>query len=225
MRSLPLLLLLLLATSHQVHGEPDPYEVGVLYWSKTIEGQVAMRVGFEREIARVDSRARAAGARGIELVRRVAGDGAAGIENQIRQMKALLARRPDLLVVQPTDNAALAKELVAANRLGVPVIAYDQYISGRGRLLSYVTSDNHQAGYLNGEYVASLFPDQRPIKLVLVDYPHVSSTVERVDGFLDGLLRQLQGSDREKLAPEVTSPFEFAAVAKMPTPPVHSPVD
>ena len=44
-------------------------------------------------------------------------------------------------------------------------------------------------------------------------------------GFLGGLLRQLQGSDREKLAPEVTSPFEFAAVAKMPTPPVHSPVD
>lgn len=200
----PLLLLLLCFSCALARAEEQgPFELGVLYWSKTIKGQVAMRVGFEREIARVNSSALAAKERTIQLMTRVAGDGPAGIENQIRQMKELLNLRPDLLVVQPTDNAALAKCLVRANELGVPVIAYDQYISGRGRLLSYLTSDNYQAGFLNGEYVASLFPAKRKIKLVLVDYPHVSSTVERVDGFLDGLRAYQQRFEILKIYPAV----------------------
>ncbi|MEJ2426118.1 MAG: sugar ABC transporter substrate-binding protein, partial [Candidatus Thiodiazotropha sp.] len=80
----------------------------------------------------------------------------------------------------------LAAPLRDANRLNVPVIAYDQYISG-GRLTAYTTSDNRQAGYLDGEYLAGLFPNRQEVRLILVEYPHVSSTVERLNGFLDAL--------------------------------------
>lgn len=73
-----------------------------------------------------------------------------------------------------------------ANSQKIPVVAYDQYISG-GHLASYLTSDNYQAGYLDGEYVAAAFPDTHTLRLILVDYPLVSSTVERVNGFLDAL--------------------------------------
>ena len=85
-----------------------------------------------------------------------------------------------------TDNAALGDPLIKANAKNIPVVAYDQYIR-RGKLDSYLTSDNHQAGFLDGEYIASHFPDDKELKLVLVEYPHVSSTVERVNGFLDAL--------------------------------------
>lgn len=37
---------------------------------------------------------------------------------------------------------------------------------------------------LGGEYVASRFAKDRRLRLVLVEYPQVSSTVERLDGFL-----------------------------------------
>lgn len=103
-------------------------------------------------------------------------------------MTALVKSGVDLILVQPTDNAALAQPLRAANRARIPVVAYDQYING-GELAAYRTSDNYQAGYLDGEYIASRFPTDHELRIVLVEYPHVSSTVERVNGFLDAFDR------------------------------------
>lgn len=168
---------------------PPPFRIGALYWSMNIPGQVAMRKGLEEEAARINSVAKSSGERGVELLPAVAGDGPSGIENQIAQMNAMVAAKPDVIIVQPTDNAALAAPLKAANLAGIPVVAYDQYISG-GKLAAYITSDNRQAGYLGGEYMASGFPDRKPLRLVLVEYPLVSSTVERLNGFLDALRDQ-----------------------------------
>ncbi|RDH83096.1 MAG: sugar ABC transporter substrate-binding protein [endosymbiont of Galathealinum brachiosum] len=160
--------------------------IGVLYWSMNIPGQVAMRDGLELEADMINDRSLSNGLPRVELLKRVAGDGQKGIEKQISQMYELIKLKPDAIIVQPTDNVALVDPLREANRQNIPVIAYDQYISG-GELSGFITSDNEQAGYLNGEYVASHFPDDQKIKLILVEYPHVSSTVERLNGFLDSL--------------------------------------
>lgn len=178
------IVLLLLSCSTVVTAKD--FRVGVLYWSMNIPGQVAMRKGLEREVEAINTTARSNGNPLITLEARVAGDGEAGIENQVRQMNELIAMRVDLIVVQPTDNAALAAPLRAANQAKIPVVAYDQYISG-GTLAAYRTSDNAQAGFLDGEYICSRFSTNQEIRLVLVEYPHVSSTVERLNGFLDAL--------------------------------------
>ena len=162
------------------------FRVGVLYWSGNIPGQVAMSKGLEAEARRINAEAVAKGRPTVKLLIRTAGDGNSGIENQIRQMKALIQDKVDLLIVQPTDNAALAEPLRMANKAGIPVVAYDQYISG-GTLAAYRTSDNYQAGYLDGEYIASRFSKTKELRIVLVEYPYVSSTVERVNGFLEAL--------------------------------------
>lgn len=163
-----------------------PLKIGVLYWSMNIPGQVAMRKGLEAEARKINHTAAKTGAPAVELLPYVAGDGREGIERQIVQMQKLIRLKPAAIIVQPTDNAALAGALREANKSGVPVVAYDQYISG-GRLAAYITSDNYQAGYLNGEYIASRSKGRQPVRLVLVNYPHISSTVERVTGFLDAL--------------------------------------
>jgi len=159
------------------------FRIGVLYWSGNIPGQVAMRRGLEAEAEAIN--ALESGPR-VTLLPAVAGDGEAGRRRQIEQMKELLRARPDAIIVQPTDNDALTPQLRRANALGIPVIAFDQYISG-GRLAAYITSNNRQAGTLDGEYIAARFPDDHELRLVLVEYPRVSSTVERLDGFLDAL--------------------------------------
>lgn len=185
-----LVFMLLAICCHAVLAEDgavvEPLRIGVLYWSMNIPGQVAMRKGLEAEAERINSTAGEGGDRQVKLLPEVAGDGASGVERQIAQMQAMVTAKPDVIIVQPTDNAALAAPLKAANVAGIPVVAYDQYISG-GRLAAYVTSDNWQAGYLDGEYLAAQFPGAAPLRLVLVEYPLVSSTVERVNGFLDGL--------------------------------------
>ncbi|MEF3191698.1 MAG: substrate-binding domain-containing protein [Campylobacterales bacterium] len=164
------------------------FKVGVLYWSMNIPGQVAMRQGLEAEAKKINKEAAVKGKRGVELFTYVAGDGIEGMERQIGQMYEAIRQKPDILIVQPTDNAALAKPLLEANRLGIPVVAYDQYIS-QGKLASFLTSDNYMAGWLDGEYIASLYPDSKTILVALVEYPHVSGPVDRVEGFLDALKR------------------------------------
>lgn len=154
--------------------------IGVLYWSETIEGQRAMRRGVEAE-----ARALAPDG-GLELVPLVAGDGPEGQRRQLEQMRQLLALGVDGILVQPTDTLVLGPALREANDAGVPVVAYDQYIEG-GALTAFVTSDNRQAGRLGGEYVAHRRPGDAPLKLVVVEYPQVSSTVERLDGFFEAL--------------------------------------
>lgn len=180
------LLAVLALSSAAWAADTGGYRIGVLFWSMDIPGQVAMRQGLEAEAGRINTAAKASGAPGGALEIRVAGDGEQGIENQIRQMHELIAARVDAIIVQPTDNAALVEPLLAANKAGIPVVAYDQYIS-KGELAAFRTSDNQQAGALGGEYVAARFKDKPELRLVLVEYPHVSSTVERVNGFLDAL--------------------------------------
>lgn len=162
------------------------FRIGVLYWSMNIPGQVAMRKGLENEADKINHEASSKAKNTVKLEAKVAGDGESGIENQIRQMKELINEKVDIIIVQPTDNAALSGALQDANKAGIPVVAYDQYISG-GKLAAYRTSDNYQAGYLDGEYISSKFPDEKQIRLILVEYPHVSSTVERVNGFIDAI--------------------------------------
>jgi len=169
----------------------DKVKIAVLYWSMNIPGQVAMAKGLEQEVVKINKHASFNNLPEIDLVKYVAGDGESGVKRQIKQMNDAIKLNPKVIIVQPTDNAALAQPLRLANKKNIPVVTYDQYISG-GKLAAYVTSNNHQAGYLNGEYIASLFDKDKIIKLILVEYPLVSSTVERLNGFLDALRDQKQ---------------------------------
>ncbi|AZZ36643.1 sugar ABC transporter substrate-binding protein [Bdellovibrio sp. qaytius] len=167
------------------------YRVGVLYWSMNIEGQVAMRKGVEEVALQLNQDLKKSNDH-IKLIPYVAGDGEAGVANQIKQMDQMIDKdNVDIIIVQPTDNAALVAPLLKANAKKIPVVAYDQYIV-KGEIASYITSNNYQAGYLDGEYLASMFADDYEMKLVLVEYPKVSSTVERVDGLMDALKTEKQ---------------------------------
>ncbi|WII71095.1 substrate-binding domain-containing protein [Bdellovibrio sp. 22V] len=158
------------------------WDVAVLYWSMKIEGQVAMRKGFEEEINRFNGK----GKDKINLISYVGGEGRKGILNQVVQFDEALKKSPHAIVIQPTDNSALGRGLQTANEKKIPVIAYDQYIVN-GVLESFITSDNYQAGRDNGDYIDGLFDRNQEIRLVVFEYPKVSSTIDRVDGFFDAL--------------------------------------
>ncbi|UYL08252.1 substrate-binding domain-containing protein [Bdellovibrio sp. SKB1291214] len=160
------------------------WNVTVLYWSMKIEGQVAMRKGLEEQVQVFNSAHK--GKQQIKLTSYVAGEGRKGVENQAEQMQQALKDKPDAIIVQPTDNSTLVSGLKEANTLNIPVIAFDQYIVN-GELASYITSANYAAGRENGAYISSLFGSERVIKIAVFEYPSVSATTERVDGFFDSL--------------------------------------
>ncbi|MBO9539398.1 sugar ABC transporter substrate-binding protein [bacterium] len=167
-------------------GAAPPYVIGVVYWSMAIPGQVAMRHGLEAAAAEIN---RSRPARPVRLIPFVGGDGETGIRNQIAAMARLVKLRPDAIILQPIDSAALSKPVQEANRANIQVVAYDQYVL-KGKLACYLTSNNALAGYLDGEYLAYRFrarTAKNPLRLVIVEYPYVSSTVERVEGLQDAL--------------------------------------
>jgi ribose transport system substrate-binding protein len=164
-----------------------PYSIGVVYWSMNIAGQVAMRQGLEDAVKEINRRSPS---RPIRLIPFVGGDGDPGVKRQIEAMDRLIKMHPDAIILQPIDSAALSKPVIAANKAGIPVVAYDQYVLS-GKLACYLTSNNYEAGHLDGEYIGFRFKTtthQRPLRLVIVEYPFVSSTVERVEGFQDALV-------------------------------------
>lgn len=141
-----------------------------------------MRKGLEEEVDKFNKSSKEK----IVLVPYVAGEGRKGTLLQVNQFEEALAKNPRAIIIQPTDNSALAAGLLEANRKKIPVIAYDQYIV-KGQLLSFLTSDNFQAGLDNGQYIHSLFPKDKALRIVVMEYPRVSSTIDRVDGFFVSL--------------------------------------
>lgn len=185
--SLLILLTILGTLVCQAESDKKVYRVATLFWSMNIDGQVAMRKGLEEQFKSLNENGKIE----VQLTAFVAGDGESGIKNQVGQMINAINKKFDLIIIQPTDNAALSKALKMANEQSIPVIAYDQYIVD-GELASFITSNNYQAGALGGEYISSLYAPNTEIKIVLVDYPNVSSTIDRVQGFFDALKARKQ---------------------------------
>jgi len=179
-----LLLLIAIVLTGPALASPQRVDIGVVYWSMAIPGQVAMRRGLEREAQRLG---REDPHRAIHLHPAVGGSGPDAIQNQRQAMYRFVGKAMDAIILQPIDSAALSQPVQVANQAGIPVFAYDQYVL-EGTLDCYISSNNHLAGYLDGEYLAHRFRDRKePLRLVIVEFPFASSTVERVEGLRDAL--------------------------------------
>lgn len=166
------------------------YKVAALYWSMKIEGQVIMRKGLEESLEAYN-KSQTNKQKKIELIPFVAGEGSQGVQNQYKQFKEAIEQNPDLIIIQPTDNAVLSEGLKIANQKNIPVVVYDQYIVD-GHMSAMITSDNFGAGWNNGIYISELFDDNKEIKIVVFQYSRISGTTERVDGFLSSLRKRGQ---------------------------------
>lgn len=68
--------------------------------------------------------------------------------DQQLQAESMLARGADVLVLDAVDAVSATSIVAEAQRLGVPVVAYDRFVEGADY---YVSFDNELIGYLMGE--------------------------------------------------------------------------
>ncbi|WP_216093380.1 substrate-binding domain-containing protein [Cellulosimicrobium cellulans] len=123
--------------------------------------------------------------------------------NQQQQAESMLARGADVLVLDAVDTTAAASVVAEAQRLGVPVIAYDRFVAGADY---YVSFDNELIGYLMGESLVGAVlaraeedppPDGRRPGVLLV---HGSPTDPNSAALAAGAHRALDGEDIDVLA-------------------------
>jgi ribose transport system substrate-binding protein len=116
---------------------------------------------------------------------------------QIPVLNAIIARKPDAILIAPTDVQQLIAPLKRAHDAGIKVITVDTFIgSNSGKYqtgsgdadfpLSYVASDNVEGGRIAARALAGQMQNKGKVYISNVK-PGISTTDQREAGFKDGM--------------------------------------
>lgn len=119
------------------------------------------------------------------------GDTLVDIDGRLDQTKQneviedLIAQDIEVLFLNPVDSASVQPELEACAAKGIPVINVDSAVQDRSLIVSYLASDNVEAGRQCGEEIKRLFPDGA--KIAIIENPLAESVVHRVQGLEEAI--------------------------------------
>lgn len=138
----------------------------------------------------------AADALGVDLVFQGAPD--FNPVTQVPVLDAVIARKPDAILIAPTDTTQLVEPLRKAHDAGIPVITVDtfigtgQYQTGAGDAdfpLSYIASDNVLGGKIAARALASAIGGEGKVYVSNVK-PGISTTDQREAGFKQAMAEE-----------------------------------
>ncbi|RWO61706.1 ABC transporter substrate-binding protein [Mesorhizobium sp.] len=110
---------------------------------------------------------------------------------QVPVLDAVIAKKPDAILIAPTDKVQLVEPLRKAHDAGIPVITVDTFIgsgvyqTGAGEAdfpLSYIASDNILGGEIAARALAKAIGDKGKVYVSNVK-PGISTTDQREEGF------------------------------------------
>ena len=103
------------------------------------------------------------------------------VNNQTNQMDNFISSGVNLILLNAADSKGIAPAVMRAKAAGITVVAVD--VAAEGGVDATVTSNNEQAGELDGKYVADRLKGKGQV--VVVNGPPVSAVTDRVAGFLE----------------------------------------
>ncbi|MFD0829369.1 ribose ABC transporter substrate-binding protein RbsB [Neobacillus sp. M.A.Huq-85] len=100
---------------------------------------------------------------------------------QINDVEDLIQQGVDVLLINPTDSAAISTAVQSANNIGIPVITLDRS-ADKGKVAALVASDNIKGGEMAGNYIVKELGEKAKVA-ELEGVPGASATRERGKGF------------------------------------------
>ncbi|MDX8455931.1 ABC transporter substrate-binding protein [Mesorhizobium sp. VK9D] len=161
------------------HAEDKKYTIALIPGLTTDGFYITMRKGAQA----------AADALGVDLVFQGAPD--FNPVTQVPVLDAVIAKKPDAILIAPTDKVQLVEPLRKANDAGIPVITVDTFIgtgtyqTGAGDAdfpLAYIASDNVLGGEIAARALATSIGDKGKVYVSNVK-PGISTTDQREEGF------------------------------------------
>ena len=164
----------------------------------------------------------AAKALGVNLVFQGAAD--FNPVTQVPVLNAIIGRKPDAILIAPTDKVQLVESLKKAVDAGIPVLTVDTFIgdghyqTGNGDAdfpLSYIASDNILGGEIAARALAKAIGDKGKVYVSNVR-PGISTTDQREQGFKDEMKKhpnitvletQFNADDANKAAAQFQSVY------------------
>ncbi|EFE97717.1 MULTISPECIES: ABC transporter substrate-binding protein [Serratia] len=101
------------------------------------------------------------------------------VAKQIGDVEDMLQKKVDILLINPTDSVGVQSAVISAHKAGAVVVAIDAQADGP--LDSFVGSENYDAGFQAGEYLAKSLGGKG--KVAILDGIPVVPILERVRGF------------------------------------------
>ena len=111
-------------------------------------------------------------------------DGNNDPQKQVDFANSFLAKGVDALILVPSDSEAIVPAVTAANSANVPVICLG--IKSNSGDFIYVGSENYEAGYMQGEYMAETLPENANV-LYCAGTAGLQHSADRRQGFQDAL--------------------------------------
>ncbi|WP_424862436.1 substrate-binding domain-containing protein [Streptomyces sp. MMS24-I29] len=107
---------------------------------------------------------------------------------QIGQVKTLINKKVDVLVVLPADGKALTQVGLEAMRAGIPVVNLDRIFASPQAYRCWVGGDNYGMGLNAGTYIGERLKNKADAKVVeLAGIDNLELTRQRSQGFADAL--------------------------------------
>ncbi|MED1472460.1 ribose ABC transporter substrate-binding protein RbsB [Bacillus salipaludis] len=100
---------------------------------------------------------------------------------QINDVEDLIQQGVDVLLINPSDSAAISTAVQSANNIGIPVITLDRS-ADKGKVAALVASDNIKGGEMAGNYIVKKLGEKAKVA-ELEGVPGASATRERGKGF------------------------------------------
>lgn len=104
---------------------------------------------------------------------------------QIRQLRDIAKKKPDLIIISPNEAAPLTPIVDSLFKAGIPIVVTDRKTTSN-KYSAYVGADNYQVGYKAGEYLGSKLNGKGNI-LQITGLPLSSASQEREKGFYEAL--------------------------------------
>jgi len=150
-----------------------------------------------------DYMAKQVGAKDMQLIKVISAQRSA--DKQVNDIQNLLALKPDVLVIHPTDSAAVTAGINLANDAGVPVYTVDTPAEG-GQVVADVRANNVQAGAASAELLVDQLQKNKC---------WAASTCKVLE--LQGRLGSAAGDDRSKGAEQVLKAHPEIKLISRPT--------
>ena len=143
---------------------------------------------------------------------------------QVPVLDAVIAKKPDAIMIAPTDKVQLVAPLKKAHDAGIPIVCVDTFIgtgvfqTGSGDAdfpIAYVASDNLLGGRMAARALAKAINEKGKVYVSNVK-PGVSTTDQREEGFKDEMKKysgvevletQFNDDDANKAAAQVQAVF------------------
>ncbi|WP_307213881.1 ABC transporter substrate-binding protein [Microbacterium testaceum] len=101
---------------------------------------------------------------------------------------AVVASKPDALLIAPTDVSAMQAPIAAAEAAGIKVVLVDTTLEDPSGAVSQISSDNEGGGAAAFEAIQKANPNGGKVLVVSVD-PGISTTDARAKGFEDAVAK------------------------------------